>query len=174
MVPISSDKFRIDRLGKFVTEVRTFFEGGRARRILHKTVLLARNRCGVRFFPPTSAFGLSRHAQGRNPRKGQRQPARVPTLDAGLRGREEPLEDHPAARPPLLAADRFLFRRLGFLWVRLGLRVRRRRARRSAALRRPLRLSPPWEGELEAAEEHPRLRARDAAVHPLSEKPLLH
>ena len=39
----------------------------------------------------------------------------------------------------------------------------------------PLRLSPPREGELEAAEEHPRLRARDAAVHTLPEKqPLLH
>ena len=37
----------------------------------------------------------------------------------------------------------------------------------------PLRLSPPREGELEAAEEHPRLRARDAAVHTLPEKPLL-
>ena len=35
----------------------------------------------------------------------------------------------------------------------------------------PLRLSPPREGELEAAEEHPRLRARDAAVHTLPEKP---
>ena len=38
----------------------------------------------------------------------------------------------------------------------------------------PLRLSPPGEGELEAAEKHPRLRARDAAVHTLPEKPLLH
>ena len=38
----------------------------------------------------------------------------------------------------------------------------------------PLRLSPPREGELEAAEEHPRLCARDAAVHTLPEKPLLH
>ena len=33
---------------------------------------------------------------------------------------------------------------------------------------------PPGEGELEAAEKHPRLSARDAAVHTLPEKPLLH
>ena len=37
-----------------------------------------------------------------------------------------------------------------------------------------LRLSPPWEGELEATKKHTSLSASDTAVHTLPEEPFLH